>query len=169
MEVLNALRKGARYYRVCQGAKLTKRRQLAKELMLDGVFNNNEISMITNFHKKTLGRWPESEHMSKRLSVKFNPGSLDLFVFVRRAILEASPLQNGHFVTLYNDGNSYLVIAFFTGVDSGTVQGRVRGEITTEWFNHRKRLGGVKSGKTAKQSGRDRNSRSGVKGGASTT
>ena len=42
MKILEALRKGARYYRASQGAKIDKRRRMGKELILDGVFNKND-------------------------------------------------------------------------------------------------------------------------------
>lgn len=158
MKILEALRKGARYYRASQGAKMDKRRRMGKELILDGVFNKNEVSMIVGFHPRTVNKWPEMEYVTKRLSMKFNPTSLDLFVRVRRAILQGTPLQNGWFSVLYNDGNSQRVIAFFTGLDKDHVRKRLNGEITSEWVNHRKRLGGLKAWETRKQRGTDRSS-----------
>ena len=154
MKILEAMRKGSRYYRASQGAKYPNRKRMGRELIADGVFNVNEVSAIVGIHKKTIKKWPEMEYLTKRLSMKFNPSSLDLMIMVRRALLQATPLQNEWFSVLYNDGNSQRVIAFFTGIDKEFVRKRINGEITDEWFNHRKRLGGIKAWETRKQRGK---------------
>lgn len=156
MEILKALEQGARAFRACRGeAKLKDRKRYAKELMLTGVFNQNEISHICNLSKRPLRAYPEYVYCSKRNSVHFNPSSLDLFIFVRRRYISGLPLRNAWFSVLFNDGNSTRVIAYFTGMERGGVERRVRGQITTEWVNHNKRLGGNRSVKTAERSKRD--------------
>ena len=154
MKILEAMRKGATYHRACRGAKLENRRRMGKELIIDGVFNKNEVSAIVDLHPRTIAKWPEMEHVTPRLSMKFNPHSLDTFIMVRRALLQGTPLQNGWFSVLYNDGNSQRVIAFFTGLDRENVVKRINGKITNEWVNHRKRLGGIKAWETRKQRGK---------------
>lgn len=126
--------------------------------MLEGIFNLNEIIMITNMSKSALKTYPEYEFCSRRNSVKFNPSSLDTFAYVRRAYMGGEPLRNAWFEVLYSDGNSLLVIAFFTGMNRSEVIRRTKGEVTAEWVNHRKRLGGTKSVQKPKHSGykRDR-------------
>lgn len=153
MKILEALRKGSRYYRASQGAKYRNRNRMGRELLADGIFNITEISMIVGIHKKTIKKWEEMEYLTPRLSMKFNPSSLDLFISVRRALLQQTPLQNAWFSVLYSDGNSQRVIAYFTGLDRDNLRKRLDGKTTHEWVNHRKRLGGLKAWETRKRRG----------------
>lgn len=153
MKILEAMRKGSRFYRASQGAKYKSRERMGKELITDGIFNVTEVSAIVNIHRRTIKKWPEMQYLTDRLSIKFNPSSLDLFISTRRALLQGTPLQNEWFSVLYNDGNSYRVIGFFTGLHPENVKKRLDGKITDEWVNHRRRLGGLKAWETRKQRG----------------
>ena len=59
MKILEAMRKGSRFYRASQGAKYKSRERMGKELITDGIFNVTEVSAIVNIHRRTIKRWPE--------------------------------------------------------------------------------------------------------------
>lgn len=159
MQKLKALEKGARFYRAAQGAKWPVRKKLAQELLTDGIFSLTEVSMICNLHRRTIKRYPEYKvHGSKRLVNKFNPGSLDLLHTVRRKLINIEDVHNGHLLTLVNDGNGLLVISFWLDISMDTIRRRTSGQITSEWFNHKRRLGGARAWETRKQRGTDRSS-----------